>query len=68
MEIKEGNRKIAMLRETRIWVVLLTIAYIIGCWLTDSTIDSMVFITCLGVIGAGHATANIANGMEHRNS
>lgn len=66
MAVEKGSRKIVMLRETRLWVIILTAAYVLGCWITDTDIDALVFVTSLGVVGGGHMTANIANGMEHR--
>ena len=64
----KGSRKLTMMKWSYISVSALGVVYMYFCSRFSVAPDATVMMVIFGALGGGHATANLANGMEHKNS
>ncbi len=64
----KGNRKMWMMAGSYATTALLGFGYMHYCAQFNQAPDASVMMVIFGALGGGHATANVANGMEHKDS
>lgn len=66
MSTTKGNRKIHMMHASYVAVGTITLVYMAIMATLGLEPSATVLMFSMGALGGGHATANIANGLEHK--
>lgn len=65
--MQTGGRKIHMLKVAYFSNLVLAVLYIAVMYALKTPPDPLVVGAAFAALGAGHSTANLANGNEHKN-
>ena len=60
------SRKLKANRENLVALIVLAVVYVVGCAVTDSPVDGVVFLTIAGGIGGATGFHHWANAKEHQ--